>query len=170
MGCLMLEVRSAKDLRTAGRCVSGYAAVFDETTTVGAFSELIRRGAFARSLQAASNICALYDHDSRALLGTTRAGTLSLREDERGLAFDLMLPDTSYGNDVAALVARGDIAGCSFGFMVREERWQGQLRELLDVDLVEITLTASPAYPQTSVSLRCFNPKRLFLDSVCLNG
>lgn len=152
----MLELRHFNELRANGTHVRGYAAVFDSPTDLGEFREVVRKGAFRQSLESA-NIRALYDHDSKALLGTTRSGTLTLREDDRGLAFELALPDTTHGRDVAELVRRGDIAGCSFGFRTKKDNWvtgDKFTRELLDVELAEITLTANPAYPETTVALR----------------
>ena len=70
------------------------------------------------------------------------------------------MPSTTHGNDLAILVDRGDVSACSFGFKVRDggERWELRgaqtVRELLDVELYEITLTANPAYPDTSVAMR----------------
>ena len=156
----MLEVRSTGELHSNGKKLSGYAAIFNSEAVLGDFVEVIRNGAFRTSLQSGSNIRALYHHQGDALLGTTRGGTLKLREDPKGLAFELALPDTTHGRDLAVLVDRGDVAGCSFGFRVREggDRWEqrgGQLvRELLDVDLMEITLTSDPAYQDTTVALR----------------
>lgn len=156
----MLEVRSTGELRGNGKKLSGYAAIFNSEAILGDFVEVIRNGAFRTTLESGSNVRALYHHQGDALLGTTRSGTLQLREDARGLAFELQLPDTTHGRDLAVLVERGDVAGCSFGFKVREggDSWQqhgGQLvRELRDVELVEITLTADPAYTDTSVALR----------------
>ncbi len=52
------------------------------------------------------------------------------------------------------------MAGCSFGFTVPDggDRWEQRsgtfLRELLRVDLREITLTSDPAYTDTTVALR----------------
>jgi hypothetical protein len=94
------------------------------------------------------------------LLGTTRGGTLQLRETPQGLAFELALPDTTHGRDLAILVDRGDVQGCSIGFRVPEggDRWEERgstmVRELLTVDLVEVTLTADPAYQDTTVAMR----------------
>ncbi|TFI46635.1 HK97 family phage prohead protease [Diaphorobacter sp. DS2] len=157
----MLELRGHGTLKAAGnRTLTGYAAVFNSEANLGSFSEVIRPGAFAKSLATGSSIRALYHHDAHALLGTTRGGTLQLREDAHGLAFELALPDTTHGRDLAILVDRGDVAGCSFGFRVPEggDRWEQRgaqtVRELLTVDLVEITLTADPAYADTSVALR----------------
>lgn len=156
----MLEIRAQGTLTANGRQVSGYAAVFNSETVLGDFVEVIRQGAFAKSLAAGSNIRALYHHQGDALLGTTRGGTLQLREDAKGLAFTLALPDTTHGRDLAVLIDRGDIAGCSFGFRVADggDRWEQRgaqlVRELLTVDLHEITLTHDPAYQDTSVALR----------------
>lgn len=156
----MLEIRSSGTLTARGKTLSGYAAVFNSEANLGTFSEVIRPGAFAKSLATGSSIRALYHHDAHALLGTTRGGTLQLREDAHGLAFELALPDTSHGRDLAILVDRGDVQGCSFGFKVPEggDRWEERsgvmVRELLEVDLHEVTLTADPAYADTSVALR----------------
>ena len=156
----MLEVRSTGELRSNGKTLSGYAAIFNSETDLGSFVEVIRNGAFRKSLEGGSNIRALYHHQGDALLGTTRGGTLKLKEDANGLAFELALPDTTHGRDLAILVDRGDVAGCSFGFRVRDggDRWEQRgsqlVRELLDVDLVEITLTADPAYQDTTVAMR----------------
>lgn len=157
----MLELRGHGTLKATGnKTLTGYAAVFNSEAVLGDFSEVIRHGAFAKSLATGSNIRALYHHDGTALLGTTRGRTLQLREDAHGLAFELELPDTTHGRDLAILVDRGDVAGCSFGFKVRDggDRWEQRgaqlVRELLDVDLVEITLTSDPAYQDTTVAMR----------------
>jgi len=156
----MLEIRSQGTLTAKGKTLSGYAAVFNSEAVLGDFTEVIRQGAFAKSLATGSNIRALYHHQGDALLGTTKGGTLQLREDAHGLAFTLSLPDTSHGRDLAVLVERGDVSGRSFGFVVPPggDRWEqrgGQLvRELLTVDLSEITLTADPAYQDTSIAMR----------------
>ncbi|MBN9405823.1 MAG: HK97 family phage prohead protease [Burkholderiales bacterium] len=156
----MLEVRSTGELRSDGKKLTGYAAIFNSETDLGGFVEVIRNGAFRKSLESGSNIRALYHHEGNALLGTTRSKTLKLREDPHGLAFELDLPSTTHGKDLAILVERGDVAGCSFGFRVRDggDRWEQRgaqlVRELLDVELSEVTLTADPAYADTSVALR----------------
>lgn len=155
-----MEIRSTHGVQAQGRKVSGYAAVFNKFADLGEFHEQIAPGAFRDALATGKNIRALYDHDSKAVLGTTQAGTLELREDERGLAFTLELPDTTTGRDVAELVKRGDVAGCSFGFRVAPngEHWEQRngktIRTLMNVELAEITLTSSPAYPDTALALR----------------
>ena len=166
----MLEIRSTGNLRSNGKKLQGYAAIFNSEADLSGFSEVIRNGAFRKTLESGSNVRALYDHQGSALLGTTRGGTLQLREDAHGLAFELALPDTTHGRDLAILVDRGDVAGCSFGFTVPdggdrwEERGQTLVRELLTVDLVEITLTSDPAYQDTTVALRNMPITQSFWD------
>lgn len=167
-----LERRAAAELRaTAGGRLEGYAAVWDsESQDLGGFVETVRRGAFTRSLAHPDNITALYDHDRRAILGRVGAGTLRLAEDGRGLHFDVQLPPTSVGKDLAVLVERGDVRGASFAFKVPKggDRWDfsGPVarRELLDVDLLEITITAQPAYLDTTVAKRTLREARDFAD------
>lgn len=156
----MLEIRSNGSLTARGKTLSGYAAVFNSEAVLGDFVEVIRQGAFAKSLATGANIRALYHHQGDALLGTSKSGTLQLREDGHGLAFELALPDTTHGRDLAVLVERGDVAACSFGFRVAKggDRWEQRgaqlVRELLHVDLHEITLTHDPAYSDTTVAMR----------------
>ncbi len=157
---MKLEIRNAIELRSPspGR-LEGYAAVFGATSRdLGGFTESIRRGAFARSLAKPENISALFDHDRRSLLGRVESGTLELKEDSRGLWFGVDLPATTAGNDLAVLVERGDVAGASFAFRTLKDEWDmtGSIphRQLLDVELHEITITADPAYPDTEVAKR----------------
>ena len=155
-----LEIRTAASISSpsAGR-LKGYAAVFDTPADLGEFTESIKPGAFRRTLIDA-DVRALYDHARGDILGRTKSGTLRLQEDARGLAFELELPDTTLGRDLSVLVERGDVGGCSFGFRcaVGGDRWEtrnGRMyRELVDVDLHEITLTAWPAYRETEVVKR----------------
>ena len=155
-----MEIRSIGGVQAQGRKVTGYAALFNSDADLGEFRERIAPGAFRSSLAANRNIRALYNHDSGAVLGTTQGNTLELREDAKGLAFSLELPNTTVGNDVAELVRRGDVSGCSFGFWVNQggDRWEIRsgvsVRTLLDVNLAEITLTADPAYTDTEIALR----------------
>ncbi len=154
------EVRAVAELRRQGRTLEGYAATFGTETRIANFTEVIRAGAFASSLSTRSDILAMVDHDRTRVLGRTRTGTLELREDDKGLAFRLDVPDTQAGNDVLALAERGDLGGMSFGFNPVDERWDGRKRELRTVDLREISVVSAwPAYEGTSVMARFMMPR-----------
>ncbi|MFC7301006.1 HK97 family phage prohead protease [Cognatiluteimonas weifangensis] len=158
----MIEKRATAGVTAKGRTLSGYIAKYDNATQIGGFTEIIRRGAFAASLASGRDILALADHDTSRVLGRTRSGTLELREDAEGLAFTLQLPDTQAGRDLAALAERGDLGGCSFAFTVPKggDAWNGNTRELRNVDLDEVSIVQSrPAYPDTEVHLRSLQPQ-----------
>jgi HK97 family phage prohead protease len=153
---MMIETRtSSLEIRAKGRRLEGYAATFGTEARIGDFVECIACGAFAKSL--AGDVVALLDHDAGRLLARTKSKTLRLSEDSTGLAFDLDVPPTSAGNDALALAERGDLGGCSFGFLVPKggESWNGNRRTLTDIDLREISVVSCwPAYDGTTVTAR----------------
>ena len=137
--------------------ISGYAAVFNSVTEIWeGLNEVILPGAFSDSL-ANSDIRCLFDHDWSKVLGRTRAGTLTLEEDERGLKFEVELPNTSIAKDLAESMSRGDINQCSFGFIPTEEKWNYDvdpvLRSVISVELYEVSIVSLPAYSDTEASL-----------------
>ncbi len=159
---MQTEKRATAGVSVNGRKLTGYVAKWDMPATIGDFTEVIRRGAFAASLASGADILALADHDNSRVLGRTGSGTLTLAEDDTGLAFTLDLPDTQAGRDLAALAQRGDLGGASFAFNVPKggDRWTGNTRELTNVTLNEVSIVqARPAYGATEVHLRSLQPQ-----------
>lgn len=154
-----LNVREQDEHRT----VAGYAAVFGAAADIaGQFREILAPGAFRDTI--GGDVRALIDHDSGRVIGRTTAGTLRLAEDDVGLAVEIDLPDTQDGRDLATLIARGDISGMSFGFVVTRQEWDetGDMptRTILAVDLREVSAVAFPAYDDTSIALRSLESAR----------
>ena len=158
----VVELRSAKDGEKTK--ISGYAAVFNSPSEdLGGFIEVIKPGAFSRALREKQDVVCVFNHDTDALMGRTRSGTLTLKEDTKGLFFECTLPDTQAARDMASLIDRGDVYGCSFRFRPNYanpdcQRWlftdQQDVRELLDVDLFDVGPVTEPAYEATDVALR----------------
>jgi HK97 family phage prohead protease len=146
------EVREETD----GMRLEGYAALFNSRSeNLGGFTETIAPGAFARSLKSRNDVKLLWNHDSGEVLGSTRAKTLTLVEDERGLKVSALLPNTSRGRDAAELIRRGDVTGFSFGFSLPArggDEWSGDGTErvLKSVRIHEVSLTPFPAYTATN--------------------
>lgn len=142
--------------------IAGYASVFNQPTTIGfgrfAFKEVITPGAFRRALQENQDVRALVNHDPSQIVGRMTAGTLALREDDHGLAYEILPPDTQTGRDLVTLVKRGDITGSSFGFRVKTDNWRkvdgADYREILDVDLFDVSPVTFPAFAGTSAHIR----------------
>ncbi|RWN58748.1 HK97 family phage prohead protease [Mesorhizobium sp.] len=159
-GVLGVQTRAADGKRT----LIGYAAVWNSDTTIGDyFVERIAPGAFSKAI--GGDILALYDHDMGRVLGRTRSKTLRLSEDNHGLKVEIDVPDTSDGNDLWTLVERGDVAGMSFAFRATKQEWDesGDMphRTVLEAELYEVTATANPAYPDTTLAARSLEAARL---------
>jgi hypothetical protein len=139
--------------------ISGYAAVFNQLSDdLGGWREIVAPGAFTASLQAGRDVRALFNHDPNYVLGRTKSGTLSLAEDDLGLAFRAILPGARWAQDLAESMARGDIDQCSFAFYATRDEWAtldgAPVRKLIEVELVDVSVVTVPAYPQTIAQVR----------------
>lgn len=146
---------------TGERRLSGYAALYGVEATIGGFfREVIEPGAFRAALARKDDVRALFNHDPNLILGRTAAGTVTLSEDERGLRYDIDLPDTQFGRDLWTLVGRGDVSQSSFAFSVDTEDWptvrSGELplRVVRDLTLYDVSAVTYPAYSETTVAAR----------------
>lgn len=150
------QTRSAND----DLFIEGYFSVFNSEYPLweGA-SEIVKQGAFTNSVS--GDVRALINHDSSLVLGRTKAGTLALRQDERGLWGSIRINrDDVDAMNLYARVQRGDVDQCSFGFDIKRETFVdlggGKCRwEIEEVDpLYEVSVCTFPAYTETSVSAR----------------
>lgn len=141
--------------------IVGYAVRFGEETTIaGLFREKIAPNAFDQSLRERPDVLGLWSHDPARVLGRTSSGTLELRTDSAGLWFSIE-PDPNAPDGATALsaVARADVRGCSFGFVVERETWdegadnQLPLRIIERAELLEVSVVSWPAYPTTTAKI-----------------
>ncbi len=140
--------------------IEGYFAVFNSEYQLWEdASEVIKPGAFTESIS--GDVRALINHDTSMVLGRTKAGTLSLKQDERGLWGSVRINrEDGDAMNLYARVQRGDVDQCSFGFAIKRETFVdlggGKYRwEIEEVDpLYEVSVCTFPAYESTSVSAR----------------
>ena len=115
---------------------AGYAALFDVPDADG---DTLRRGAFARTLSDRSvALPLLWQHRPDQRIGFVE----SIAEDARGLRVVARI-DAS-GSRAAATLDRGEVDGLSFGYRARTARYSEKGRELLAVDLFEVSLVTHP--------------------------
>ncbi len=159
---LVVENLETRATDTGAKIIKGYAVKWNTRSSAliyGEFYEQVAKGAFSKSI-AESNIVALWNHDTNLVLGATRSGTMKLLEDDIGLAFEITLPNNTWGNDAYESISRGDVSGVSFGFWCRKDSVEYlrdedvYIRTLLDVNIFEISPTAFPAYDTSEVSKR----------------
>lgn len=158
-----IEIREDDD---GNRTISGYAVKWEKKSHVLGFfmkfREQFKKGAFADSL-AADDQRFLWSHDTSKVLGRTKNNTLRLEEDDIGLRFELDLPKTTLGDDTYESIKRGDVDGVSFGFQkitdeIIEPDDDMPLRTVTKAKLFEVSAVAFPAYPDSEVSARGYDP------------
>jgi len=158
-----LEVREiAADGQATPRLV-GYAAVFNSLSEMlpsdkGTFREVIRPGAFRDTLAKGADVRLLINHEGLPL-ARTKSGTMRLSEDARGLKMEADLdPNDPDAKSVLGKIRRGDLSQMSFGFVTRADHWRqesgGLVRDLLGVDLLDVSVVTYPAYQATDVAAR----------------
>jgi HK97 family phage prohead protease len=118
---------------------AGYAAVFDRIDRGG---DIVRAGAFARALKSGSTVPLLWQHQKGRPIGRIEM----LAEDRRGLRVIGKVVD----GEAARLLGAGAVRGLSFGYRVREGRGI-EPRELIDLDLAEVSLVTFPMQPRARV-------------------
>ena len=118
---------------------AGYASVFDRVDRGG---DVVRSGAFAATLKEGRAVPLLWQHRPGAVVGAIE----TLAEDARGLRVVARVTHPA----AAKLVARGALTGLSFGYRVRAARGDNP-RELVALDLAEVSLVAAPMQPLARV-------------------
>ncbi|MGE4322918.1 MAG: HK97 family phage prohead protease [Sphingobium sp.] len=121
---------------------AGYAAIFDRVDRGG---DVVRAGAFGAVR--AEGVPLLWQHGPDAVIGTVER----LEEDVRGLrVIGRVSGRTAAGREAAAALKTRAVDGLSFGYRVKRARARGT-RELLALDLVEISLVTHPMQPLARV-------------------
>ena len=154
------QFKTREETETGDLILSGYFIKFDEVTELWpGYFELIKREGVEKAIQNA-DIRALFNHDDNLVLGRTGNGTVTLSVDEIGLFGDIIInKEDPQALGAYARVQRGDVIGCSFGFIPikinTEERTDGSyLDTILELEIFEVSPCTFPAYPQTEIAAR----------------
>lgn len=166
-----LEVRAAAGSATRAT-LSGYASVTEQVYEMwdwlGSYGEVVRQGAFGKTLAENPAVQLLLNHGGLSMAYTQRAGSPSLRlsEDETGLHMEAEV--NTNRNDVRDMVSAiedGDVAEMSFAFRVTRQQWSPDYdqRDILEVDLHkgDVSVVNFGANPGTSVEARGLDIDRL---------
>lgn len=149
--------------------IEGYASVveqgYDMWDWAGSYTEVVRDGAFTKTLSENPPVQLLLNHGGLSM-AYTRAGTLRLSADSTGLhmAADV---NTSRSDvrDMVAAIDDGAVDEMSFGFRVTRQQWSPDYdqRDVLEVNLSkgDVSVVNFGANPATSVALRAADFDRL---------
>lgn len=139
--------------------IEGYFAVFNSVYDIcPGLSESIAPGAFDGA--ESEDIRALTNHDTTLVLGRTLAGTLTIRQDDKGLWSDICInPNDTDAMNAWARVQRRDVSQCSIGFDIIDE--EAEYRDdgschwtIRKVKLWEVSVCTFPAYEETNIQAR----------------
>jgi len=147
--------------------IKGYGSVFNQRSRLIAedgkvFYEVINERAFDNVLRETPDVIAVINHDRNQMLGRTSAGTLRLSVDEKGLRYDILVPDTQLGRDTITMVEAGNYIESSFKYYAapRDIEWSRAedgilIREVMEVSrLSDVSIvTQFGAFPHTDVAV-----------------
>ena len=150
-----IELRTHED---EGTKLGGLGIPFGQwSEDLGGFREQILPGAFRASIET-DDIRSLHNHDSNFVLGRMSNGTLRLSVDERGVSYEVDVPDTTWAKDLMVSIERGDVRENSFAMFVSDDLWEeregGMWRTVRVAQLMEVGPQPFPAYPQGDVAVR----------------
>ena len=138
--------------------ISGYFVVFNTWTKLyDGYYEQVSPKAFENT--DLTDIRALINHNDGLVLGRTKASTLTLRVDDKGLYGEIKVnPNDQDAVNLYERVKRGDVDQCSFGFQITEEEWEdtvdGYRSTITGIKLFEVSVVTFPAYEDTLVTAR----------------
>lgn len=160
-----IEARESDD---GGLRLVGYASTYNDPYDIGpqddwGWREIIAPNAAAKSITERDDVYLFFNHDGLPL-ASTKDGTLSLEEHQRGLWSDGIIdPSSPFSMEVYRRVQTRQLDRMSFAFQVIRERWEdlegneeswmtAPVRRILEVRLFDTSVVSFPANPNTSVN------------------
>lgn len=177
-----IKRRDVQDGQAEVEMFTGYAAVFynadnpgteyqlfdaDPDRGIRGLRERIMPGTFDRCLSERQDVRGLFNHDPNIVLGRCGSGSMRLSIDKTGLRYEIDYnPDDPDHQRIRAKLQRGDVDGSSFSFRTRDDQFTigsvcdpenddcNDIRELRDVDVLDVGPVAFPAYTGTTAGVR----------------
>jgi len=146
------EIKRAQEVKAvredSNLFIEGYASVFG---VVDSYNDIVVQGAFTNTLMNdAKRVKFCWQHNMDDVIGKI----IEMREDDRGLWFKAKISNTSKGKDVAILVEDNALDEVSFAYRTKKYLMDEEtdIRKLLEVELIEISLVTRAANPQAVIT------------------
>lgn len=147
----------------------GYASVFEAPYEMydmfGSYQEVVRAGAFTKTLSEGPDVAYLANHEGLTL-ARTASGSLTLEQDSTGLLTIAQVnTQRTDARDLVTAVEDKDVDQMSFAFRMRRQQWSPDYdqRDLLELDLNrgDVSAVNFGASPTTNVGIqRSFRKQR----------
>lgn len=156
-----VQLRAAPDGSGGNRLLfTGYASIVDAPYEMqdwyGPYKEIIRSGAFTKTLSGNPDAVYCLNHDwNAAPMARTKAGTVRLSEDATGLYVEADLdPRRSDVVILQSCMDAGELDAMSFAFYVVRQDWSPdyEQRDIFEVDMDggDVSIVTHPANPATT--------------------
>ena len=146
------EIKRAQEVKAvredSNLFIEGYASVFG---VVDSYNDIVVQGAFTNTLiNDAKRVKFCWQHNMDDVIGKI----IDMHEDDRGLWFRAKISNTSKGKDVAILVEDNALDEVSFAYRTKKYLMDEEtdIRKLLEVELIEISLVTRAANPQAVIT------------------
>lgn len=140
----------------------GYASTtekpYEMFDVFGAYTEVVRSGAFAKTLSEGADVAYLANHEGLTMARTS-SGTLHLSEDSTGLlSVATVNTQRSDVRDLVTAIEDGDVDQMSFAFRVERQEWspdfdQRALQEL-NLNRGDVSAVNFGANPNTAIGVQ----------------
>ncbi len=146
-----IEVRKATNSDYIGQLVGVAISFNQKSQMLDNFIEIIDSHSLDSIDLSDSDIVMLNGHNYENPVGrNTKNLHLQLKSD--GLHFILDLIDSQESRDLLENVKNGIVSGCSFGFTVEADEWNGNIRTVTKINkLYELSAVVAPAYKTTTL-------------------
>lgn len=140
----------------------GYASVFDQPYDMydmfGPYTEIVRSGAFTKTLAGTPDVAYLANHEGLTM-ARTASGSLTLEQDSTGLLTSAQVNTTRQDvKDLVTAVEDGDVDQMSFAFRMVRQEWSPDYdqRDLLELNLDrgDVSAVNFGASPNTDVGVQ----------------
>lgn len=156
------EILTREEGEGKERYAEGMGVVYNrETKIFDWLREIIRPGAFDEFLRENPEVKSFFNHSPNQVLSTTQSNpALEISDTDEGLRYRSPIPPTTYGNDLAVNLERGNVRGSSFAFRVVEDVITENreddtiLREITKAEIYEVGPVTNPAYVDTTADVR----------------
>jgi len=125
----------------------GYGSIFDN---IDSYKDIVKKGAFKKTLNERKNIKMLWQHDSREPIGIFT----KVYEDDVGLVVEGKIAlDVRRGAEAYSLMKLGAIDGLSIGYstIVSEYDSKTGIRDLKELKLYEVSVVTFPANEKSTI-------------------
>ena len=93
-------------------------------------------------------------HDSSLIVAKAGTPHLELSQDASGVYAHLKsFPDTATAQEAKAQMKAGILTDLSMEYRVHDAEWDGDMRRIRDIEIIDLAMVARPAFPESRIEV-----------------